>query len=401
MKILVINSGSSSIKYQLFEMPGSTAVAGGLVERIGEPAGRVLYWSQAGARVEREMPIADHRQGLTQVVELLLDGQDGVIGSAGEITAVGHRVVHGGEKFSQPTVIDAEVMDTIRELIPLAPLHNPANLSGIEVAREIFPEAAQVAVFDTAFHQTMPPRAYRYAIPNALYEEQHIRVYGFHGTSHLYVSKMAMAHLGKPAADTNLISIHLGNGASMTAVAGGKSIDTTMGFSPLPGLIMGTRSGDIDPAVIFYLSERLEMSVPEIDRLLNKQSGLLGLTGANDVRDIQARREAGDAAATLALEMYAYRVKKYIGAYTAVLGRVDAVIFTAGVGQNSPAVRRLVCANMESLGIVLDEAKNAAGATGPVTEIQGENGRVKILIIPTNEEREIASQTYALVGQIK
>ncbi len=401
MKILVINSGSSSIKYQLFEMPGATAAAGGLVERIGEPVGRVLYWSRAGARVEREMPIADHRQGLAQAVALLLDEERGVIGAAGEITAVGHRVVHGGEKFSRPAVIDAEAMDAIRELIPLAPLHNPANLSGIEVAREIFPEAAQIAVFDTAFHQTMPPRAYRYAIPDALYEEEHIRVYGFHGTSHLYVGKMAIEHLGKPAAETNLISIHLGNGASMTAVAGGKSVDTTMGFSPLPGLIMGTRSGDIDPAVIFYLSERLEMSVPEIDRLLNKQSGLLGLTGANDVRDIQARREAGDAAATLALEMYAYRVKKYIGAYTAVLGRVDAVIFTAGVGQNSPAVRRLVCANMESLGIVLDEAKNAAGATGPVTEIQGENGRVKILIIPTNEEREIASQTYALVGQIK
>ncbi len=401
MKILVINSGSSSIKYQLFEMPGSTAVAGGLVERIGEPTGRVLYWSQAGAKIEREMPVADHRQGLTQVVELLLDERQGVIGSAGEITAVGHRVVHGGEKFSQPTVIDTEVMDTIRELIPLAPLHNPANLSGIEVAREIFPEAAQVAVFDTAFHQTMLPRAYRYAIPNALYEEQHIRVYGFHGTSHLYVSKMALAHLGKPAADTNLISIHLGNGASMTAVAGGQSVDTTMGFSPLPGLIMGTRSGDIDPAVIFYLSERLNMSIPEIDRLLNKQSGLLGLTGVNDVRDIQERSEAGDMAATLALEMYAYRIKKYIGAYTAVLGYLDAIIFTAGVGQNSPVVRQLVCANLESLGIVLDEEKNAAGETGPVSEIQGENGRVKILIIPTNEELEIASQTYALVGQNK
>lgn len=401
MKILVINSGSSSIKYQLFDMPGATAVAGGLVERIGEAMGRVLYWSQAGAKIEREMPIADHRQGLMQVVALLLDEQDGVIGAAGEITAVGHRVVHGGEKFSQPTVIDAEVMDTIRELIPLAPLHNPANLSGIEVAREIFPEAVQTAVFDTAFHQTMPPRAYRYAIPNALYEEEHIRVYGFHGTSHLYVSKMALEHLGKPAAETNLISIHLGNGASMTAVAGGKSIDTTMGFSPLPGLIMGTRSGDLDPAVIFYLSERLDMSIPEIDRLLNKQSGLLGLTGVNDVRDIQARSEAGDMAAALALEMYAYRIKKYIGAYTAVLGHLDAIIFTAGVGQNSAAVRRLVCAGLESLGIALDEVKNAAGVTGPVSEIQGENGRVKILIIPTNEELEIASQTYALVGQIK
>ncbi|HID51960.1 MAG TPA: acetate kinase [Anaerolineae bacterium] len=401
MKILVINSGSSSIKYQLFDMPGATAVAGGLVERIGEAMGRVLYWSQAGAKIEREMPIADHRQGLMQVVALLLDEQDGVIGAAGEITAVGHRVVHGGEKFSQPTVIDAEVMDTIRELIPLAPLHNPANLSGIEVAREIFPEAVQTAVFDTAFHQTMPPRAYRYAIPNALYAEEHIRVYGFHGTSHLYVSKMALEHLGKPAAETNLISIHLGNGASMTAVAGGKSIDTTMGFSPLPGLIMGTRSGDLDPAVIFYLSERLDMSIPEIDRLLNKQSGLLGLTGVNDVRDIQARSEAGDMAAALALEMYAYRIKKYIGAYTAVLGHLDAIIFTAGVGQNSAAVRRLVCAGLESLGIALDEVKNAAGVTGPVSEIQGENGRVKILIIPTNEELEIASQTYALVGQIK
>lgn len=398
MKILVINSGSSSIKYQLFEMPGAAVVAGGLVERIGEAEGRIHYQAQGDTAVVQDRPIADHRTGLALVVDLLRDARHGVIGSAAEITAVGHRVVHGGERFSQPTVIDEAVMATIRDLIPLAPLHNPANLSGIEVAREIFPQAVQVAVFDTAFHQTMPPRAYRYAIPNALYEQEHIRVYGFHGTSHLYVSKMAAAHLGKAAAETNLISIHLGNGASMTAVAGGQSVDTTMGFSPLPGLIMGTRSGDIDPAVVFYLSERLGMSIPEIDRLLNKQSGLLGLTGVNDVRDIQARSEAGDAAAALALEMYAYRIKKYIGAYTAVLGHLDAIIFTAGVGQNSPAVRQLVCAGLEPLGIVLDEAKNAAGVNGSVTEVQTDNGRVKILVIPTNEEQEIASQTFALVS---
>jgi acetate kinase len=331
-----------------------------------------------------------------------MDQNIGVIQSPQEIAAIGHRVVHGGERFSQPTVITADVQETIKKLIPLAPLHNPANLTGIEVAIELFPQATQVAVFDTAFHQTMPPQAYRYAIPNQLYEEHAIRSYGFHGTSHLYVTNQAIAYLGQSPrrrgpADTNLIIAHLGNGCSITAVRGGKSVDTSMGFSPLAGLIMGTRSGDIDPAIPFFLGTSLDMSFAEIDKLLNKQSGLLGLTGQNDLRDIEERQAQGEAAAQLALEMYAYRLKKYIGAYFAALGRVDALVFTAGVGQHSDVIRALSCTGLENLGIILDEEKNLKGPTGPVTEIQAESSPVKVLIIPTNEELEIANQAVGVL----
>jgi acetate kinase len=316
-----------------------------------------------------------------------------------EITAIGHRVVHGGERFSQPTVITGEVKEAIAALIPLAPLHNPANLTGIEVAEELFPAATQVAVFDTAFHQTMPARAYRYAVPTYLYEEYGVRVYGFHGTSHLYVSKQAIDYLGKTAAETNLITAHLGNGCSMTAVKGGQSIDTSMGFSPLAGLIMGTRSGDVDPALPYFLGTDLGMSFTEVDRLLNKQSGMLGLTGQNDLREIEERQMNGDEAAQLALEMYAYRIKKYLGAYMAALGRVDALVFTAGVGEKSDIVRGLVCQDLGHLGIMLDAEKNRRGATAAVTEIQAAGSDVKILIIPTNEELEIASQTKEVIQE--
>jgi len=403
MKILVINAGSSSIKYQLFEMPAATVLAAGLVERIGEPAGRVTHRiapAAEGQVITREQAIADHRQGLSIVVALLTDPDFGVIASPAEIEAVGHRVVHGGDRFSQPTVITQEVRDTIRELIPLAPLHNPANLSGIEVAGEVFPDAVQVAIFDTAFHQTMPPAAYRYAIPKELYEEQRIRSYGFHGTSHLYVSRKAIEHLGKPVAETRIITLHLGNGASVTAVRAGKSVDSSMGFSPLPGLMMGTRSGDIDPAIVFFLHRNLGMTVDEIDRLLNKKSGLLGICGDNDLRDIERRAAEGDSDAQLALEMYTYRIKKYIGTYTAVLGELDAIVFTAGVGEKSATVRRMACEGLENLGIQLDAGKNAQGVTAPVTEIQSAASRVKVLVIPTNEELEIARQTVeVLQGQ--
>ncbi len=398
MKILVINAGSSSIKYQCFDMARQSVLASGLVERIGEPVGRLVHRPTGRPVVERDGVIASHRDGLAQVAALLLDEIHGVIGSPDEITAVGHRVVHGGERFSAPTVIDDAVRQTIRELSPLAPLHNPPNLVGIEVASELFPDAIQVAVFDTAFHQTMPPEAYRYAIPAALYEEHKIRAYGFHGTSHQYVTGVAAQHLGKSLADANLITVHLGNGCSITAVRGGQSVDTSMGFSPLAGLIMGTRSGDIDPAVVFFLSERLGMSVAEIDRLLNKQSGLLGLTGANDLRDIQRRHEEGDEAATLALTMYAYRIKKYIGAYFAVLGRVDAVVFTAGVGQNSALVRALVCDGLGGLGIRLDEAHNRSSDGGNVREIQADDSPVHVLVIATDEELEIARQTVSVIS---
>jgi len=383
-------------------------MASGLVEKIGEPSSRIKHSAiaipQSTTRTLEDLQIPDHRTGLSYMVDLLMDVEIGVITSPDDITAVGHRVVHGGERFSQPTIITGEVLETIETLIPLAPLHNPANLSGIQVAQELFPAATQVAVFDTAFHQTMPAEAYRYAVPNALYEEHGVRVYGFHGTSHLYVTKQAIAFLGKPAADTNLITAHLGNGCSITAVKGGHSIDTSMGFSPLAGLIMGTRSGDIDPALPYFLGTTLDMSFDEIDRLLNKQSGMLGLTGQNDLRDIEARQENGDPEAQLALEMYAYRIKKYIGAYTAILGHLDALVFTAGVGEKSSVVRDLVCRGLEGLGIHIDPQKNERGAAGPVTEIQaaGADGEgdspVKILIIPTNEELEIANQTKEVIS---
>lgn len=397
MKILVINSGSSSIKYQCFDMALPSVLASGLVERIGEPAGRLIHRSHNGPTVQRDGEIRTHREGLAQVATLLLDPTHGVIRSPDEITAVGHRVVHGGERFRAPTVIDSAVRATIRDLSSLAPLHNPPNLVGIEVAVELFPNAVQVAVFDTAFHQTMPPEAYRYAIPSALYEQYGIRAYGFHGTSHQYVSSVAAQHLHKPLSDLNLITVHLGNGCSITAVRGGVSVDTSMGFSPLPGLIMGTRSGDIDPAVVFFLHDRRGMTVGEIDKLLNKQSGLFGLTGVNDLRDIQRRYEAGDPDATLALNMYVYRIKKYIGAYLAALGRVDAVVFTAGVGQNSALVRRLTCDGLDALGIRLDEAKNQSLSDASVNEIQAGDSPIRVLVIATNEELEIARQTVSVI----
>jgi acetate kinase len=400
MKILVINCGSSSIKYQLFDMTQKKPLAAGLVERIGEGRGRVkhqTFGAEQKKKHKQELIVENHRQGLMQVANLLLDDEIGVIKLPSEITAIGHRVVHGGERFSQSTLIDDEVKAQIRALFPLAPLHNPPNLVGIEVAADIFPEAKQVAVFDTAFHQTIPPVAYHYAIPNWLYQEQNIRVYGFHGTSHLFVSKQAAAYLGKLASETNLITMHLGNGCSITAVKGGESVETSMGFSPLAGLMMGTRSGDLDPAVVYFLGTQLDMSFAEIDRLLNKESGLLGISGYNDLRDIESRQAQGDPAAQLALDMYTYRLKKYIGAYCAVLGRVDGLVFTAGVGENSSYVRWYTLQGLEKLGIVLDAEKNKTGVIGSVTEIQASDSRVKVLIIPTNEELEIANQTAAMI----
>lgn len=400
MKILVINAGSSSIKYQLFNMQDRSVLAGGLVERIGEGKGHIKHNNLLDPTVptyNAELSIPDHQSGLNQVVQLLLDENTGVIASPDEITAVGHRVVHGGEKFSAPTVITDEVLTVIDELSSLAPLHNPANLTGVQVAMKLFPNAAQVAIFDTAFHQTMPAYVYRYAIPSELYEKHHIRSYGFHGTSHFYVAKVAAEYLGKPLNETNLITAHLGNGASITAISGGRSVDTSMGYSPLPGLIMGTRSGDLDPAVVFSLANDHGMSIAEIDKMLNKQSGLLGLCGDNDLRDVEERMQSGDKTAQLAFEMYAYRIKKYIGMYTAALGDVDALIFTAGVGENSDLVRQQACDGLASLGYTLDPSKNSQGKQGKVTEIQTDDSRIKILIIPTNEELEIALQSEAVL----
>ena len=401
MNILVINSGSSSIKYKLFAMPAAHVRCTGLVERIGEAQGRIKHTvfrgDDEGTHVE-ERAIPNHAAGLARVAALLMAPDGGVIAAPAEIAAIGHRVVHGGERFHAPTLITPEVKAVIRDLIPFAPLHNPANLAGIDVAEQVFPQARQVAIFDTAFHQSMPAHAYRYAIPDALYTEHGIRVYGFHGTSHSYVSQVAARHLGKAADQCNLITAHLGNGASITAVRNGRSVDTSMGFSPLPGLIMGTRSGDVDPAVVFYLHARLGMSLPEIDALLNKQSGLLGICGDNDLRDIETRVDAGDAQAALALDMYAYRIRKYIGAYTAALGRVDALVFTAGVGENSALVRARVCDGLDALGICLDDTANGAVTRGHVSAVHAEDSRVDVLVVPTDEEFEIAHQVYANFG---
>ena len=400
MKILVINSGSSSIKYECFDLQLGISLAEGLVERIGEQTSRIKHLVTKGSQKNEfvdDTVIRDHRQGLEQVAKLLMDAKLGVITKSQEINAIGHRVVHGGERFSQPTVINDEVRAAIQDLIPLAPLHNPANLTGIEVATEIFPQAVQVAVFDTAFHQTMPPEAYRYAIPDELYQEHSIRSFGFHGTSHFYVCKAAIKHLGTPVDQTNLITAHLGNGASIAAVRGGKSIDTSMGFSPLPGLMMGSRCGDIDPTIVFFLGTKLGMSFDEIDNVLNKKSGLIGISGDNDLRDIERRQAEGDPQAQLALDMYTYRITRYFGAYLAALGRIDALVFTAGVGEKSPYVRWHACQGLAALGIQLDPEKNERGATGAVTEIQHANSAVKVLVIPTNEELEIAQQTAALL----
>lgn len=399
MKILVINTGSSSIKYQLFDMPAGTVMCTGLVERVGDSNGILTHKKFPDTNEEikhvENNPIEDHSVGMERIASLLIDSKFGVISSASEIDIVGHRVVHGGEEFSSTTEITEAVKSKIEELSPLAPLHNPANLIGIEVAEKIFTNARQVGVFDTAFHQSLPAHAYRYAIPNKLYNDYGVRVYGFHGTSHRYITKRTAILLEKPLNQVNLISIHLGNGASMTAVKNGRSIDTTLGLTPLPGLVMGTRSGDIDPGVIFYLNETLGYKLKDIKNLLNKDSGLKGLAGDNDMREVSKRVEEGDASAKLALEVYCYRIKKYIGAYMAAIGtKLDAIVFTAGVGENSALIRSMSVANLEHLGIELDITVN--NERGGKRKISTANSNVDIWVVPTNEEFEIARQAFDL-----
>jgi acetate kinase len=397
MNILVINAGSSSIKYQLIDMNTELPLASGIVERIGLEEGVVKYNTFINGdvkKVKETFPIPNHTVGLKRVAELLTDKEIGVIADPSEIQAVGHRLVHGGETFTETVVISDEVKAKVRELFPLAPLHNPANLIGVEVAEQVFPNAIQVGVFDTAFHQTIPEKAFRYALPEKFYSEMRIRKYGFHGTSHKYISELAIDYLGNK--DAKIITIHLGNGASMAAVKGGVCIDTTMGMGPLSGLIMGTRSGDIDPAIIFYLSEQKGYSVEEISDLLNKESGMKGLTGLTDMRDIEKCEREGDKVAILALEMYAYRVKQYVGSYAAAMNGVDAIVFTAGVGENDTTVRKMVCKDMDYLGIDWDEEKDKNRTSG-VHEISTDKARTKVLIIPTNEELEIAKQSLNLI----
>ena len=410
--ILVLNSGSSSLKYRWFGMPDESVLATGLIERIGETG------SATG--------IADHRAAIAALVDRLETGAGLLLGATPD--AIGHRVVHGGERFNAPVLVNEEVLAAIRATIPLAPLHNPANLLGIEACREHWPGVPQVAVFDTAFHQTMPPAAYRYALPEAAYRDLHVRRYGFHGTSFAYLTRSAAQCLGKPPEDANLVLLHLGNGASACAVRAGKSVDTSMGMTPTAGLVMGSRSGDLDPGVFPYLL-RQGFAPERVETMLNRDSGLLGVCGANDMRVVLARAAQGESDAGLALEMYVYRIRKYIGAYCAVLGRVDALVFSGGVGEHAAEIRAMVCAGLEGLGLVLDmeanrhagpdaaeiqdmEANRHAGPdaaeiqdmeanrhAGPdAAEIQAASSGLKILVIPTDEEREIARQTWRLAA---
>jgi acetate kinase len=400
VQVLVLNSGSSSIKYRLLDdtfEPHAT----GLVERIGEATSHATYEHRADDgtwdRETSDDAVADHGAGLRGIIDRLE-----AAGVADDLGAIGHRVVHGGAAFTAPTVLDDHAIEGIRAQVPLAPLHNPANLLGIEVARELRPDLPQVAVFDTAFHATLPEAAYRYALPVDLADEHGIRRYGFHGTSHAYVARRAAAHLGRPLEELAIVTFHLGNGASATAVDGGRSVETSMGLTPLEGLVMGTRSGDVDPAVLLHLQRHAGLDVDGVDTLLNRRSGLLGLCGDNDLRTIEARAADGDAAAQVALDVYVHRIRRYLGAYAAVLGRLDAVVFTAGVGENADAIRAAVCADLGVLGIEVADERNAglrAGQVeGGVARISSDASRVAVLVVATDEEREIAEQTRAAIG---
>jgi len=396
MKVVVINSGSSSVKYEVFEASDFSVLSSGLLERIGESESihthRAYGASGAVKETVRRERMSNHEEGFRFILSMPADSQG--IKDPAELLGIGHRVVHGGEAFREPVLIDEKVMETIRELIPLAPLHNPANLLGIEAARRVFPGVPQVAVFDTAFHQSMPPHAFIYALPYSLYVLHHVRRYGFHGTSHLWVAKKTAAHLEKPLTSLNLISLHLGNGASAAAIRQGLSMDTSMGMTPLEGLVMGTRCGDLDPAVPFYLRRETPTPEGDLEALLNKGSGLKGICGANDMREILKMGDRGERQAQLALDLYCYRIKKYIGAYFAVLGRVDAVVFTGGIGENAAPIRGQCCQGLEALGITVDERKNET-AYAEVLEIQRDDAPVKVLAVRTKEEREIAEQTVA------
>ncbi|MCT9929971.1 acetate kinase [Planotetraspora sp. A-T 1434] len=391
-QVLVLNSGSSSIKYRLIDMgaasPADTGKNGGLVERIGEETSVLVH---GGVRVERRF--ADHEEGLQAVLAAFAEYGPPLDG----VGAIGHRVVHGGSRFVEPTLIDDEVERAIEELAPLAPLHNPANLKGIRVARRAFPGLPHVAVFDTAFHGTIPPHARTYAVPREWTEKLGVRRYGFHGTSAAYVSRRAAELLGRPYDEVNTIVLHLGNGASATAVRGGRSVDTSMGLTPLAGLVMGTRSGDVDPALPAYLNRVAGMDLPEIDEALNKRSGLLGMSGANDLREVWKLVDSGDENARLAMDVYGYRLRGYIGAYYAALGHVDAIVFTAGVGENDARTRALAVSGLSRLGIEVDPARNAAHSKEPRV-VSPDDAEVTVLVVPTDEELEIARQTAARVA---
>ncbi len=399
MKILVINAGSSSIKYQLLNMDTETLMAAGIVERIGDIQGVLSHKKYTDGDEQKtviERRIDDHKQGMHLLIEMITSSETGVISSTGEIDAIGHRVVQGGESFSRASLIDAPIKAAIEKNNPLAPLHNPANLTGIEVAQQLFGDTPNVAVFDTEFHQTMEPKAYLYALPYEFYQELKIRRYGFHGTSHKYVAKNVAAEMGKNPEEVNVITVHLGNGGSITAVSKGRCVDTSMGMTPLAGIMMGSRCGDIDPAIIGYIVQEKSLSYQEVDAILNKESGLKGICGMNDMRDIHESAAQGNQRAKLAVDMFTYRVKKYIGAYFAALGRVDAVAFTAGIGENDDIVRAAVCEDMSGLGMQIDPEANH-GRISTRKKISAESSSVQIWVIPTNEELQIAQDTMAIV----
>ena len=396
MNILVINAGSSSLKYQLLNPETQEVLAKGLCERIGID-GKFTY-KPTGKEAVKEADVAmpTHSEAIQAVLNALVDPANGVIASMDEIGAVGHRVVHGGEKFASSVLITDEVMAAIEECNPLAPLHNPANIIGIKACQALMPNTPMVAVFDTAFHQTMPPVAYTYALPYEYYEQDKVRRYGFHGTSHKYVSQRAAAMLGKPIEELKLISCHLGNGSSVTAIDGGKSVDTSMGFTPLAGLPMGTRCGDIDAGILEYLMNKHGYNIDEMLSILNKKSGVLGISGvSSDFRDLETAAPQGNQRAQLALDSFDYNVKKLIGAYAAAMGGVDAIIFTAGVGENGPGTRANVVSGLEYMGVKLDAEKN--NTRGKEVDVATDDSKVRVLVIPTNEELMIAMDTAAIV----
>ncbi len=387
------------MKFQLFAMPDLSVLASGMLEKIGEENGlaTLSYIEKSGSRKKYELarPISDHRSGVQLMTELLQEKN--VLIDVNELAGVGHRVVHGGEDFKKPVIVTDVVMDALKALIPLAPLHNPANITGIEASMRMVPGVPQVAVFDTAFHQSIPEHAYLYGLPYELYEKYRVRRYGFHGTSYSYVSRKAAEYLNCPPNELKSICLHLGNGASIAAIDCGKCVDTSMGLTPLEGLVMGTRSGDLDPAILFYLARETGMDLTDLDTLLNKKSGLKGICDNNDMRSIGRLAANGDLRAQLAIEIFCYRIKKYVGAYLAVLGSADCLVFTGGIGENDTNVRNKCLQGMEKLGISLDPQKNSC-VTDNVLEIQGDGSSCKILVIPTNEELEIASQTLNLIA---
>ena len=397
MKILVINCGSSSLKFQLIDSETEAVAAKGICERIGMEGSKLIYTPAGGEKQETETPMEDHKKAVSLVIDALTDKETGVLSSLSEIDAVGHRLVHGGEKFASSTLINEEVIAAITECNDLAPLHNPANLIGINACQELMPGVPQAGVFDTAFHQTMPEKAYLYGIPYEYYEKYRIRRYGFHGTSHSYVSKRAAKMLGKAYEEAKIIVCHLGNGASVSAVKNGKCVDTSMGLTPLEGLMMGTRSGDIDPAIIEFLAHKEGKSIDEVMSVLNKKSGMYGLSGylSSDSRDLHAAADEGKPEGIRTIKTYCYRVAKYIGAYVAAMNGVDAICFTAGIGENSPETREEVCEYLGYLGIAVDAEQNKK--RGEDVVISTADSRVKVMVIPTNEELAIARETAALV----